>query len=814
MTFPAPRRRPLVHVAMAAVVLVASVVTYVVYARVTRRLPSRGYTDLGLWLGGVGTFLFLGAVAYAWRKRAGQERLPGRLQTWLRLHVWMSAAGFVAVLLHAGFHFDGHPGTVTMLLLLLTLVSGVVGWVLYLKVPGGVATGVGNLAVRASRARLDTLARELEDEAAGRSDPFAAYVAKALGRPSPGHTPGTVLPEEKAAFARVKVLADERRHAIDRLAQQERLRNRLRSWLWAHVPLAIVFLLAIPWHVYDALELRWSHRVARPADYASPQSCRGCHPQQYEEWLLSSHATSQSSPIMDLQYRAVMAKERRENLGGATPVATLCVTCHAPTGYISSDPTTHEPLEMPVEERSPSSRYGVSCVTCHQIDGVHPGDPRRDPDGLAYVNMGNLSWTQGRTMFGQIGAEDGPDLPSIGNAEHQGAFHPAFGTPELCASCHTVRVEKPPQGERREPARVVLQNTYKEWIDEFVPEERKRGVREGQILHCMSCHSMDLRPAAEVATRLAKARRPLEERRTLILDTLRGLTVAPGRDPRAAAPADGFDLPLPPRRRFLHTFVGVDLHTEDSVPLLSDHGPGRTVENLRLHDERTERTHDLLRIAAGVLIEGPPVGGKLPVRIANLATGHHLPAGFAFAREMWLEVATAPAGTDPDGDRGWKVLVGGTASGGPLPSSQVLDKSDDRIHNLQAVLFDGDAATGPGTGETVLQNEVTAVLKGKTANDRGFKDRENFLAPFETRDKPFQIDLNRGGADGWAPGASGLIRVRLLFRNLPPEFLEKLAQRYEFPGATSEDRRQAARGRAIIKKLQILEVTRDVLEVR
>jgi hypothetical protein len=757
--------------------------------------------------------LFLGVVGYAWRKRAGQEWLPGRMQTWLRLHVWMSAAGLVAVLLHAGFHLDGRPGTWTMLLLLATLVSGVVGWVLYLKVPGAVASGPENLATGAARERIADLGRQLQDAAAGRSDPILAFVSHELGLPTTAAAVGAVLPEERAAFEHVKRLAQERRAEEARIGRQEALRRQLRGWLWVHVPVAIVFLLAIPWHVYDALELRWTHAVAGPADYAAPASCAKCHPRQYEEWLVSSHVTAQSSPIMDLQYRAVMAKERRENPGGKTPVATLCVTCHAPTGYISSDASTHEPLDLAVERRAASSRYGVSCVTCHQVDAVHAGDRRADPEGLAFANMANLTWTQGRTMSGPFGAPHDDALPSIGNAEHRGEALPVMSTPEFCASCHTVRVEKPPQGERRAPARVVLQNTYEEWLTQFVPKEVRRGHAQATALGCMDCHCRDLAGVAALTLDLAAKRTPLVARREAVVEALRA--PIPLADPHAAFPADGFDLPLPARRRYLHTFVGVDLHTEDAVPLLPDTEGVAEGERLRrnaaLHDDRTRRTHDLLRIAAGVRIDHLDRGGTLEVELANLATGHKLPAGFAFAREMWLEVAVAPAGTPDDAPASaWRCLVGGTSSGGVLPPDQALPRDDPRIHNLQAVLFDDDAKPGRAGVETVLQNEVTAVLTGEDANARGFLDREKFLEAGEAR----KVTIALGDVVGrWPSAQVGRLRVRMLFRNLPPEFLERLARLYEGPGATADDRRQAARARAIVGRLQILEMTRDVVDV-
>src|SRR5206468_4171021 len=112
----------------------------------------------------------------------------------------------------------------------------------------------------------------------------------------------------------------------------------------------------------------------------------------------------------------------------------------------------------------------------------------------------------------------------------------------------------------------------------------------------------------------------------------------------------------------------------------------------------------------------------LEVTVANVGAGHHLPAGFAFAREMWLEVSTAPAGTED-----WTVIVGGDRERRPIEHGAPLDKRDERLRNFQAVLYDRDApADDRFRGETVLQNAATEVLTGKAANERGFADREKF----------------------------------------------------------------------------------------
>ena len=206
-------------------------------------------------------------------------------------------------------------------------------------------------------------------------------------------------------------------------------------------------------------------------------------------------------------------------------------------------------------------------------------------------------------------------------------------------------------------------------------------------------------------------------------------------------------------------------------------------ENPRIQKQTVQNITQLMKIAAAVKITSfSKSEGELTVEVANLATGHHLPAGFAFAREMWLEVGIE---NDARGDE-FEIVRGGSPNrpGQPLRKNEKLDKfgrgGDDmknKLVNFQAVLWNGDEgridrASGARHGETVLQNECKVVLKGKKAHQHGFFDRHLFLKPGEVRPITIEVepsDLRRAKQ----------IRVRLRFRNYPPEFLEQLADRFE-----------------------------------
>jgi hypothetical protein len=239
--------------------------------------------------------------------------------------------------------------------------------------------------------------------------------------------------------------------------------------------------------------------------------------------------------------------------------------------------------------------------------------------------------------------------------------------------------------------------------------------------------------------------------------------------------------------------VGVDYHLEPDLPYPAGHP--RASENAEIQRRTVQQTSDLLRVAAAVRIEGVR-SDVVSVGVLNLATGHHLPAGFAFAREMWLEVAVSDSRTGYD-DRAWRVIVGGGHDGSPLRSGEPLNKQDPALLNFQAVLFDG-------RGETVLQNETTAVLTGLSAQQAGFRDRQQFLLPGETR----RLDIALAGSRWNAGGAARRMRVRLLFRNFPPEFLRELGRRFRDQHG---ERENAERVERLVQSLRIHEIARDTI---
>lgn len=90
--------------------------------------------------------------------------------------------------------------------------------------------------------------------------------------------------------------------------------------------------------------------------FPSAEACQKCHPQHYREWSVSPHAYAQLSPV----FNAMSNKLNELNNG---TLGDFCIRCHTPVGMAKNEPMNVSNLCRP-----PSSREGVTCVSCHRIN--------------------------------------------------------------------------------------------------------------------------------------------------------------------------------------------------------------------------------------------------------------------------------------------------------------------------------------------------------------------------------------------------------------------------------------------------------------
>jgi len=99
------------------------VLVYAIGAWLAPWSPKRG---LGLFFGIVASLVFVFEMAYPYRR--SRARPLGTARRWLQAHVYLGALAFLAVLIHAGFHWPGgFMGWALLLLSAWTTLTGLVG---------------------------------------------------------------------------------------------------------------------------------------------------------------------------------------------------------------------------------------------------------------------------------------------------------------------------------------------------------------------------------------------------------------------------------------------------------------------------------------------------------------------------------------------------------------------------------------------------------------------------------------------------------------------------------------------------------------
>lgn len=348
----------------------------------------------------------------------------------------------------------------------------------------------------------------------------------------------------------------------------------------------------------------------------------------------------------------------------------------------------------------------------------------------------------------------------VGARTHaSGAWGEVKDSSDLCATCHDVSFDRDGDGKIVKGTDLVLQTTSREY---------KKYREDGGARTCIACHMPSLANGRAADT----ARIPEDQ-----------LTEAP------------------PRALHDHGFVGVDAPLEPSQA-----------------DTQANARAQLLRSAAKVTIDSASAYGgtvDLDVSIANVGTGHNLPTGFAFARQMWLEIVVTRANgaiVDASGllsneandlcdastyenERAMRpFFVGCTASDPQLVSFQ--QKLVDRVEVVRGGGVDdlGDPRLAQSGSETVLQQLPGGAVPRVRPSDN---QPLGTIVAGDTRRFSYTM---RGSI---APGEEVKISARLLFRPLPPYFVRALAATQ-----SADDRPQLAQTASRLRVVEMATATR------
>jgi nitrate/TMAO reductase-like tetraheme cytochrome c subunit len=522
------------------------------------------------------------------------------------------------------------------------------------------------------------------------------------------------------------------------------------------------------------------------SQYPSARVCGECHPKQFADWSISSHAYAAVSPMFN------KFEQRINDLARGT-LAYFCVRCHATVGT-----TLGERRDIAWWNRTPAAQEGITCVTCHRVGEAYaksngarritPGDISEPVFG-PFDSSGVLKAISNATLYQILVSSDQPDRAGYLRIHQQAIQSTVIKQSELCVTCHQVAVH----------AGIKLETVWEEY-------RASPAFKEG--ITCQQCHmskspgqnvGFDKGPAAVVNGMTVNDERPLTNHQF----------IGPG---YPISHPGLFPLPLVESRftpqqwlKFDYRAKWGDDEFERNVPAsypfppewqnAVDRKEAWTVvqANLARWEERKASRIQLLE--HGSRLDGPFFTSTLQAekdlsfqyRLTNLNKGHNLPSGSLGAQpELWLNVALI----DPDGKRIWE--SGYVDSHGDVADLQSHDFRERKISNED-----------PFKGKPLPFDEQLFSMQAKfiTTNVKG-TDREMYL--------PINLDFDQlpfirpGGTP--ASVNNHPPNVRMEKHSIPP--LATRAAKYIVPGnlLTKKGKyRLAARLRARTEPIYFME---------
>jgi hypothetical protein len=419
--------------------------------------------------------------------------------------------------------------------------------------------------------------------------------------------------------------------------------------------------------------------------FPSARVCGECHPRQFEQWSLSSHAYANLSPMFN------KFEQKINDLSQGT-VSHFCVRCHASVGSALG-----ERRDIAWWDRSAASREGITCVTCHRVGEAYgksnaarritPGDIHEPVFGPFSASLKAIADARG---YGILVSSDQPDRDGWIRIHQAGIRSEFIAQSEFCVTCHQVQVH---------PG-IKLETVWEEY-------RSSPAAKEGTT--CQDCH-MSTTPGRP--TGFARGPAALVNGKTVHND--RPLTdhtfVGPGYpiSHPGLFPFRMEESPFTPQQ-----WLKFDYRAEwgsEAFEKKAAAAPGgisfppewqkladrkrawRIIEeNLDRWKERQEMRIKLLETAShidGPFFKGRPEVGKtfaFEYKVSNRNKGHNLPSGSLGAQpELWLNVALI----DPDGTNIWE--SGYVDSQGDVADLQSEDvqlgkiEHDDQIFSMQA----------------------------------------------------------------------------------------------------------------------------------
>ena len=382
--------------------------------------------------------------------------------------------------------------------------------------------------------------------------------------------------------------------------------------------------------------------------YPSAESCRKCHPSQYEQWRASGHAYSAISPMFN-RFEQAMTELTQGTVG------SFCVRCHMPVGTQLKVPRQSSLLDAP-----PVVREGVTCVACHRVREHYwrsNGDRRIEPGDIhapIYGSSGGAGVAEAVRRADELKLKTAPCQTGPGQKMHaEGRFFEPLTNSDICVSCHQVAVH---------PGI---------WL-EVVHAQYRAGPAAARGITCQQCHMGAVPGKAEGYEwgHIAEiGGKPFGQprKRSNHMFWGPGYSIAhPGvfpHNPKATQYTPRQWLDFDERAGWgteaFERSVTADMHFPPPWDTTDDRRDARRIIDANLQKLDQKRSSAVMTMEAGLDVKGPifydsPRAGKpltVGYRVSNISDGHNLPTGSLGAQpQLWLNVVLI----DPDGKRVWE----------------------------------------------------------------------------------------------------------------------------------------------------------------
>lgn len=251
---------------------VLAVAAIVGYALIDVRPRHNGGTWYGYTLGTIGVLMILWLTMLGVRKRA-MTRGSWSLKGWTSAHVYLGLALIVIGTLHTGFQFGWNVHTLAYALMMVVILSGIYGIVVYSTLPDEMSDNRSSMTRAQMLDSVTKLDRQLQVAAQPlrhedtqivtqslQEDVFRAGLFRRLSGSDAKCRNARALAElrdrlatatgpEEDTLRGVVQLMDRKAAALARIRAAMRIRALLEVWLYIHVPTTFALIAALIVHI-------------------------------------------------------------------------------------------------------------------------------------------------------------------------------------------------------------------------------------------------------------------------------------------------------------------------------------------------------------------------------------------------------------------------------------------------------------------------------------------------------------------------------------------------------------------------------------